>query len=107
MLKDHALNTLLCRQPERKAQLLLESDQKSNDENSNDEEDLTITEVMQDHSVELSQEAKQAVGRFAAGMYRAAYNEDPLKNKQVVNGKEQYVAWYKRKHEDLLIKAVN
>eukprot|EP00961_Rhodomonas_salina_P199169 2686602-Rhodomonas_salina.1 len=62
---------------------------------------------MRDHGVELSQEAKQAVGRFAAGMYRAMYHEDPPKNKQVVNGKEQYVAWYKRKHEDLLIKAVN
>eukprot|EP00961_Rhodomonas_salina_P002679 37014-Rhodomonas_salina.1 len=102
MLKDHALNTLLCRQPERKAQLLLETDQ-----NSTDEEDLTITEVMRDHGVELSLEAKQAVGRFAAGIYRAAYHEDPPKNKQVVNGKDQYVAWYKRKHEDLLIKAVN
>eukprot|EP00961_Rhodomonas_salina_P199170 2686603-Rhodomonas_salina.1 len=42
---------------------------------------------MRDHGVELSQEAKQAVGRVAASMYRAAYHEDPLKNKQVVNGK--------------------
>eukprot|EP00961_Rhodomonas_salina_P054397 730798-Rhodomonas_salina.1 len=99
MLKDHALSALMPRLG--RALLTNEGTEQAG------EEDLTITEVMQELGVGLSPETKQGVGRIAARMYRDTYHEEPLKNKQVINGKEHYVAWYKRKHEDLLVNAVN
>ena len=103
MLKDHALSTLLSRRG--KTQLLIESGEANQDDEW--EEDLTITEVLRDLGVEPSHEAKQAVGRIAARMYRDTHHAEPLKNKQVIQGKEQYVVWYKRKHEGFLVDAVN